>query len=613
MNAVGVRVLGSLQVTSGADEIVISKPRLRELLALLIIGRSQPVPSWQLIDDLWDGSPPNNPLGALRTFVGELRRLLEPDRRPHEKTALLVTEAAGYSLRLPDDSVDVWRVTRLVSQAHGASPDAVASKLGAAAAEWRGDAFEEFADRAWALRQRSRFTALRADVRERLAEAQISCGRAQEAVALLDSHVIEHPWREDGWRLLADALHHANRQAEALEVLRRARTVLVDDLGLDPGPALAAAERDILRQRGPRRWSDDALTALEKSRSRTRLEASGAILSSLAVAGDLETVRSQRLAAILAAERIGDPKLTARVIGGLEAPGVWTRSDDAALADEVVAAAERTLPHLGHGSHARARLLSVIALEDRGAAARVREAGEAVQIARSSGDALLLCLALSGRFMQTFARAGLAAERAEIGAEIIDAALRSESVTFEISGRIIRMQALCALDRVEEAAVEADAIDDLARDVERPLARVFTDWFRHAFRGAPEPESTDQMPGFSRGIGALSRLIRTRRVDGIDEGSLGPHAPWAMPLVHLLQGRPDDARTALRDAPAPPADLLLETYWVLLASAAHELDDEHTLARARRALEPALGERAAGSGVIDAGDIRQSFAACSTA
>ncbi|MFS0705356.1 BTAD domain-containing putative transcriptional regulator [Cellulomonas sp. 179-A 9B4 NHS] len=617
MADVQIRVLGSVSAAADGAPLALPKPRLRELLALLVDAGGRTLTTDALVDDLWDGAAPAGAVGAVRTFVGELRRALEPDRPPRTPPRVVVTVGTGYALRLPRAAVDAWRVVDAAADARGASPATAVPLLTHALAEWRGDAYEELADRPWAQPARARLAALRADLVERLGDALTATGRAADAAALLDPHVAAHPWREDGWRLLATALHRAHRPADALDVLRRGRRTFADDLGLDPGPALDALEREILDRR-VQPWHDAGLSALDRRGARARLEASGAVLTSLAVSGDLATVRTQRLAAVAAAEQLDDPRLTARVIGGLEAPGVWTRSDDEELAAAVVAAASRTLPRVAGSPHARARLLATIALEDRGTAARAAESAEAERLARELGDDRLLCLALSGRAMQRFARAGLADDRERIGAQLVAAARRAESTTFEICGRIVRMQALCALGRLDDAAAEADAVDAVAAAAERPLASTFTAWFRHAFAGAPEPPAPDEMPGFSRGLVALSRVTRALRAGGDVGAALagtdgdapdpGPYEPWLRPLLLVRAGHRDEARRALAVAPAPRHDLLLEATWALLLTAARDADAPDVVARASAALAPARAERAAGSGVVDLGAVRDLLA-----
>lgn len=118
-----------------------------------------------------------------------------------------------------------------------------------ALALWRGAAFAEVADEPWAVAEAARLEGLRTVARERLAGAMLACGRAVEAGLAAESLTREHPLREEPWRLLALALYAAGRQADALAALRRARAHLVDELGLDPGPALSRLELTILSHR----------------------------------------------------------------------------------------------------------------------------------------------------------------------------------------------------------------------------------------------------------------------------------------------------------------------------------------------------------------------------
>ena len=157
---------------------------------------------------------------------------------------------------------------------------------------------------------------------------------------------------------------------------------------------------------------------------------------------------SQRLAAMEAAERLGDPEFTARVIGNFDVPAIWTRSDDPAAAARIIAAAERTLAALPAGRDSlRARLLATIAVESRGdpGTRPGQAAAEAEGIARRLGDPALLAFALNGTWMQSFSRTGLAARRDEVGGEIVTLAAGHGLVNFEILGRLIRLQALSGL------------------------------------------------------------------------------------------------------------------------------------------------------------------------
>ncbi|MFJ2202028.1 BTAD domain-containing putative transcriptional regulator [Streptomyces violaceusniger] len=362
---VGFGVLGPV-VAWDADEraIALKGPRHRAVLARLIVARRRVVPVSRLVDDLWT-EPPPGAVGAVRTFVAALRRALEPQRPPRTPARLLVTEGPGYALRADADAVDAWRFEQDLSAAATLAPDGALPRLEQALSRWRGPAYAEFADEDWARGERSRLAELRLHAVERQAEARLALGRAAEAVPDLEAHLAEHPWREGAWRALALALYRTGRQGDALAVLRRARTLLVEQLGVDPGPELRRLETDILDQaphldpataRGgaaAQVWAE-AAAAYDRtvaSGARARLESTVGLLRDLSMAGGdgLRTARQQRVAAVAAAEELGDPELTARVIGAYDVPAIWTRLDDPEQAASIVAAAEHTLAALAAG------------------------------------------------------------------------------------------------------------------------------------------------------------------------------------------------------------------------------------------------------------------------
>ncbi|MDI2037353.1 AfsR/SARP family transcriptional regulator [Paenarthrobacter nitroguajacolicus] len=611
MSTPQIQVLGPIRVAVDGVMRNLTKRRHRELLGILVAQRGRTITTASLIDELWDGAAPGGGVGAVQTFVGELRRILEPHRPPRTPSAVLVTVGDGYALKLSAESVDAWRFEETFAKAVGASPGEKDSLISTGLAEWQGDAFEEFTERPWACAEAARLHELRQTAVEHCAAARVESGRPADAVALLEAHVSANPWRDEGWRLLALALYRSHRQAEALAVLRRARQQKVGQLGLDVGPVLADLESGILRRDpllDPPESSDLALTATAYSRSgaRVQLEAVNAVLGSLAVAGDLQTARTQRLAAIQAARTLDDPQLAARIVGGYDVPGIWTRADDPEESAIIVAAAEHALASTARISdRTRARLQATIAMESRGTANRQAEAVQAEAIARRVGDAQLHCFALSARFMQEFGRTGLAGQRDAIGRQLIATALDADSPTFEINGHLIRMQALCALSDVDAASIEADAVDNLATRHERPLALVFTSWFRWTFlAGEVSPPLPKVMPGFSEGIAALAVFARQLR-DGaeLSGGDFGPYEPWVRPLLLAQEGQGKAAVEALRQVPDPPNDLLLEATWCIVAQTAVQLGEPTVIRRALAALEPARGERAAGSAVMDLGSV----------
>ncbi|MFJ6183832.1 BTAD domain-containing putative transcriptional regulator [Streptomyces sp. NPDC092295] len=670
---VGFGVLGPVTAWDGTGgTIALKGPRHRAVLARLIVARRGVVPVSRLVEDLW-ADPPPGAVGAVRTFVAALRRALEPERPPRAPAGLLITSGPGYALRAEPDTVDAWRFERAVAAAATLPPQDALARLEEALGWWRGPAYAEFADAAWARAERSRLAELRLHAVERRAGARLSLGLAAEAVPDLDAHVAEHPWREDAWRLLALALYRTGRQGDALAVLRRARTLLVEQLGVDPGPGLRRLEADILAhadhldpsagQAGPSGqagaaghagsvgsgdgaaghvWAR-AAAAYDRtvaSGARARLESTVGLLRGLAVTGGggLEAARLHRVAAITAAEELGDPTLTARVIGAYDVPAIWPRSDDPEQSAAVVAAAERTLTALPPGGHegARARLLATIALESRGtplhalrpgstrSARGLQAARQAERIARGLDDPALLAFALNGVFMQTFHRAGLAPRRDAIGAELVTLAARHDLVTYEVLGHLIRLQARGALADFSGADRHAVAADRLAERHELPLVGVFTQWYRAlrlaetgrapaaevetAYRDAAARLDGAGMPGLERGLLPLALLcprVRHGLPAPADEHiDWGPYEPWVRPLVLLAQDRRDAAGTALRESPDPPPDLLFEALWCLTARAAVALGDRETMRRARSELTPAAAELAgAGSGLLSLGPV----------
>nr|WP_234048767.1 BTAD domain-containing putative transcriptional regulator [Streptomyces liliifuscus] len=233
--------------TADGDALALKGPRHRAVLARLIVARRRVVPVARLVEDLW-ADPPPGAVGAVQTFVAALRRVLEPERPPRAPARLLVTDGPGYALRTEPDTVDAWRFEAALATAAGLPAPQALSTLEEALGWWRGPAYAEFADEDWSRGERARLAELRLQAVERRAEAHLALGRPADAVPDLDAHLTDHPWREDAWRLLALALYRQHRQGDALAVLRRAREVLVDQLGLDPGPRLRHLESDILTQ-----------------------------------------------------------------------------------------------------------------------------------------------------------------------------------------------------------------------------------------------------------------------------------------------------------------------------------------------------------------------------
>ncbi|MGW5266020.1 BTAD domain-containing putative transcriptional regulator [Microbispora sp. NPDC004025] len=251
MSPVTFRVLGPVGAHDDTDELDLGGLRQRAVLARLLVARGQVVPVDTLLFDLWDDDAGKGAQSGLQVYISRLRRVLEPNRPRGGPNRLLVTVASGYALRAAPEQVDALSFEAMVRSAGerlDESPQAARARLDAALALWHGTPYSDFADQHWAEAEVARLSELRLVARERHADAGLRMGLHAETVPDLEALTTEHALREEGWRLLALGLYRCGRQGDALAALRRARTILSDELGIDPGPALRKLESDILAQ-----------------------------------------------------------------------------------------------------------------------------------------------------------------------------------------------------------------------------------------------------------------------------------------------------------------------------------------------------------------------------
>ncbi|MFH8633954.1 BTAD domain-containing putative transcriptional regulator [Streptomyces lydicus] len=242
------RVLAPLEVRSADGRSApVPEKKVRALLAALLAHHGRPVSADRLVEHLWGARPPANPAASLQSKVSQLRRALDTAEPGARK--LVVTAPPGYRLDIAADALDAGRFTALTTRAHAAAgAQERAGLLGAALDLWHGPAFAGFADGdlirpvAESLEEQ-RLTAL-----EERATARLELGEHAPLAAELAGLVARHPLRERLRALQLTALYRAGRQSEALTAYGEIRALLAEELGVDPGPELAAAHRAILRQ-----------------------------------------------------------------------------------------------------------------------------------------------------------------------------------------------------------------------------------------------------------------------------------------------------------------------------------------------------------------------------
>jgi DNA-binding SARP family transcriptional activator len=243
-----VRLLGPVQATRAGGEVALGGPKQRAVLALLLLDAGRVVPADRLVEEVWRGSAPPGAAKTLRSYVSRLRTLLGPD-------AELVARGGGYAVTIPSDQVDASRFERLVAAGQRAlglgEAAAAAGHFREALALWRGRALADVAEVQALALEGARLEELRLVATEGHIEADLELGRAAEVTGELERLVAEHPLRERLWRLLVLALYRAERQADALAAYRRARSVLTEELGLEPGEELRRLEEAVLRHEVP--------------------------------------------------------------------------------------------------------------------------------------------------------------------------------------------------------------------------------------------------------------------------------------------------------------------------------------------------------------------------
>jgi len=241
---IAVRLLGPFAVDVDGQPVPIGSVKQRAVLAELALNPGRVVTADTLGALLWEKDPPESPLATLQSLISRLRRTL-PARD------LLRTSEPGWVFDVDPDTVDALRFGSLVTRARvrverGEADSAVAD-LAAALDLWRGPALADLAEAGYLVAQATRLDETRRDAVEDLAEGELHIGRTAEALVRLETHVDADPLRERGWSLLMLALYRLGRQAAALRTFQQARTVLRDELGVEPGPDLVSMEQRILR------------------------------------------------------------------------------------------------------------------------------------------------------------------------------------------------------------------------------------------------------------------------------------------------------------------------------------------------------------------------------
>ncbi|WP_377267739.1 BTAD domain-containing putative transcriptional regulator [Peterkaempfera sp. SMS 1(5)a] len=242
-------ILGEVRVWRHGAQLPLGACRQRALLAALLLHAGSPVSKDRLIDGIWGDADIADGANLLQAYVSKLRRLLDPEHRPRASGGILSRVGASYLLDVAADSTDLGRFERHRAQARAlrmsGATDEAEHLLTEALAGWQHQPLTGLDGPLFEV-ERVRLTELRLAAVEERGELALELGAHASLVPELLSLTSEHPYREHLWALLMVALYRCNRQADALAVFRRARTALMDNLGLVPGPELRELEQAVL-------------------------------------------------------------------------------------------------------------------------------------------------------------------------------------------------------------------------------------------------------------------------------------------------------------------------------------------------------------------------------
>ena len=264
MEKLQVGLLGPLEVHLGAIAIGLGGRNEQMVIAALAIARNKVVSTDSLLYALWNDEPPESALDTLQSLVSRLR-----GRLGHDVIELI---DHSYRLAVEADQVDSVRFERVTAEATALladDPSAASARAVGALELWRGTPFGDLADEEYLEAEVRRLDALRMNAQEVRLEGDVACGRLAAAVADLQVHVTENPYRERLWYLLVLALARDGRRVEALRACQELRADL-GAIGLLPTADIVELEQMVLdeapavRSRLARCWpvSDQTLTSL---------------------------------------------------------------------------------------------------------------------------------------------------------------------------------------------------------------------------------------------------------------------------------------------------------------------------------------------------------------
>jgi DNA-binding SARP family transcriptional activator/tetratricopeptide (TPR) repeat protein len=240
-------LLGPLVVRAGGVAVPVTAGKQRVLLAALLLRANQVVATEELAHAVWGARPPETARVTLQNYMKRLRHVLGPE----EGYERIVTRPAGYLVAAKARELDVTQFAELAGAGRTAARvgawEQASVQLASALSLWRGQPLADVPSPQLVGAEAPRLAEMRLAATEARIDADLHLGRHQEVIAELAALAAAQPLRERLHELLMLALYRSGQQAAALAVYRDARRQLIDQVGIEPGPALRELNQQILR------------------------------------------------------------------------------------------------------------------------------------------------------------------------------------------------------------------------------------------------------------------------------------------------------------------------------------------------------------------------------
>jgi DNA-binding SARP family transcriptional activator len=244
------KVLGPLEVISRERAQTPSAPKIRQLLALLVLRLNQVVSLDTVMEELWGTEPPRSAVTTAQTYIYQLRKIFVRELGSAGSN-MIETTAPGYLLRVNESQVDFRDFDRLIEQARlllgAGQQERAARQLQSALGRWNGPALSNVSCGRILQGYVTHLEEKRITALEILVQAEMDLGNHRDLIAELRTLVMAHPFNEWFHIQLITALGRSGRRGDALNAYQDARHILGEELGLDPSAELELVHQDVLR------------------------------------------------------------------------------------------------------------------------------------------------------------------------------------------------------------------------------------------------------------------------------------------------------------------------------------------------------------------------------